>query len=74
MSYFTFPSDSDTRESESESENEREFHDYFNTEYEDVEDLQDINENLEALWIWIRIIARHLFPHGLSSSSFPVTE
>lgn len=56
---FTFPNSSD-----SDSDSENDFHEYFNTDYEAVEDLQDINENLEALWIWIRIIARHLFPQG----------
>lgn len=57
---FTFPNSSD---SESESENENEL---------EVVDLQDIHDDIEALWIWIRIIARHLFPGGLGSTSLTV--
>jgi hypothetical protein len=57
---FTFPNSSDS-ESESESENELE-----------VVSLQDMYDDIEALWVWIRIIARHLFPGGLGSTSLTV--
>ena len=49
---------------ESESESDDEY------EYEDVH--QDIQDNIEALWVWVRIIARHLFPGGLGSTNLTV--
>ena len=51
---FTFPIDS-VSESVSVSESESEL---------EVVNLQDIYDDIEALWIWVRIIARHLFPDG----------
>lgn len=54
-------------DSESESESESEEDEY------DLDVHQDIQDNIDALWIWIRIITRHLFPNGLSTP-FTVTE
>ena len=53
-------------DSESESEYEN------GLDEDDFMYIQDIQDNIEALWVWIRIITRHLFPGGLDSTSLTV--
>lgn len=35
-------------------------------------DIQHIQYDIDALWFWIGLITRHLFPDGLVSSGFTV--
>ena len=48
-------------DSESESESD-------DDEY-DLDVHQDIQDNIDALWFWVRIITRHLFPDGYLPAS-----